>query len=640
MRRNPLPWLGALLALYLLLPFVGLVSQVATSHGTGFGAPGLEGALAVSLVTASCTTLLCAVLGVPLAYCLARSESRLAAVVGAIVLLPLALPPLMAGILLVSVIGPNTALGALSGGRLTDSLAGIVLAQTFVAAPFTIVAARSAFAALDPALLEVASTLGMGNWSRFTRVAVPAATRGVGAGLLLTWLRAFGEFGATIVVAYHPYSLPVLTYVRFGGFGLTQAMAPTILALGAAAVVLGVARLSFPRRRSAVAAPPIAPAVAGSSGTLWFRLDYRLGTFRLCVAHHATSRNLAVLGPSGAGKTTLLRCLAGLAGEHVGTVLLGTRALSDLPAAERRIGYVPQLPSLLPRRSVWQQVTLGSGVDPGLAAYWIGRLGLHDHERAMAEELSGGQRQRVALARALARGPELLLLDEPFSSLDVPVRRQLQRELSLLLKEAGIASVLVTHDPEEAALLGRELLVVDGGRLAQAGPAAVVFRHPATVEVAHLLGIANVHNGRVTAPEVIETGGTRLQLTGATLPPVGTEIIWGIRPEHVAFSFDTGMCAHEALVVDAADLGSALELRVLLGGALELLVRLPPLELPMPATPCSVGLPPAAFMIWPAGRAVPASAQHRVASPISVATPTAGHYLLPGHRSGEPSIST
>lgn len=613
--KSPLPWLGALLVLYLLLPFVGLASRLATGQGTGFGVPGLGAALSVSVVTASCTTAICALLGVPLAYVLGRSHSRLAGVVSVAVLFPLVIPPLMAGILLVSVIGPNTALGSLFDGRLTDSLAGIVLAQTFVAAPFTIVAARSAFAALDPSLLEVASTQGLHSWQRFTRVAIPAGATGIGAGLLLSWLRAFGEFGATIIVAYHPYSLPVFTYVQFGGYGLAEAIAPTLLAVAAAGVVIILSRVisrgPLPRQsspRHAASSPPVPRA--RPVGALNVHVDCHVGTFHLRMAHAARNRHLAVLGSSGAGKTTLLRCLAGLAGDDVGTVALGDLVLSNLPAEERLVGYVPQEATLLPRRCLWRQVTLGHDVDPRLAAHWIDRLALGGMEDRMPDQLSGGQRQRTALARALAREPNLLLLDEPFGSLDVPLRRQLQRDLRLLLRTGNLNSVIVTHDPEEAALLADELLVIDGGHLLQAGPTREVFGRPATPVVAQVLGVANLHQGRVIAPDAIETDGAILEVAAHTLPPPGTDIEWSISPEHIALSFDTEWpLAHQAVVLDAIDLGTGVELRVATH-RLELVLRQTPMLPPASGTRCSLYLPPESLQVWPIDdsriRAVPA----------------------------------
>ncbi len=586
--------------LYLFLPLVGLATELGSDRASGFRAPGLGSALGVSFLTATCTTAICAVFGVPLAYRLAHARGPLAGVVGGVVLLPLALPPLMAGILLVSVIGPNTGLGQLFGGRLTDTMAGIVLAQTFVAAPFTIVAARSAFATVEPALMDVAATSGMGSWLRFSRVALPAAARGVGAGLLLTWLRAFGEFGATVIVAYHPYSLPVFTYVRFGGFGLAQAMAPTVTALAVGGAVLAVTRVRPPpRKRAEGVAPATAPIAGHRAEPVSFRLDQRLGTFHLHLAHAATSPRLALLGPSGAGKTSTLRCIAGLAGPRTGEVRLGSRSLGAVPCEHRRLGYVPQEPSLVPNRSLWHQVTFGPDAQPGLASYWIERLGLRGLEDRTPGELSGGQRHRVALARALARAPQLLLLDEPFAQLDVPVRSQLRRELRRVLHEGACASVLVTHDPEEAALLADEILVIDDGHLLQAGASAEVFAHPATPSVARLLGIANIHRGRVCAPGVIDTGGVLLRAPDATPLAVGTAVRWCIRSEQLRVSFARGGCGpgHEAVVVDAADLGTSVEVRVV-AGDVELLARVPS-GVPAPGTPCTVEIDPEHIKAWP-----------------------------------------
>ncbi|MGH9073612.1 MAG: molybdate ABC transporter permease subunit, partial [Acidimicrobiales bacterium] len=236
--RGPLPWLGGLLALYLLVPIAALLPRLGHAR---FGAPGLGAALGVSALTATISSALIALGGIPLAYLLSRARGRAAHVLGVAVQLPLALPPLMSGILLIEVVGPYTPLGRALGGRLTDTLAGIVLAQTFVAAPFLIVSARSAFATIDPALTDVAATLGHRHWARFTRVSLPLAAPGIRAGLLLSWLRAFGEFGATIILAYHPYSLPVFTFVQFTGTGLQATLAPTAVALGAAGAVLVLA---------------------------------------------------------------------------------------------------------------------------------------------------------------------------------------------------------------------------------------------------------------------------------------------------------------------------------------------------------------------------------------------------------------
>ncbi|MCW3018693.1 MAG: transporter related, partial [Solirubrobacterales bacterium] len=348
---SPLPWLGGLLALYLLAPIVAFVVRLA---GGATAAPGLGAALATSLETATISAVVITLLGTPLAYLMARTHGVVSRLALAMVALPLALPALMSGILLLYVVGPFTILGELFDGKLTDTRAGIVLAQIFVSAPFLIIAARAAFAAVDPALEEVAATLGHGRFARFARVAVPAALPGIGAGILLTWLRAFAEFGATVILAYHPFSLPVFTFVQFDETGLPGTMLPVAAALGVALVVLVLAGARPPRRRrgGVLALTPV-PVAASSPPSLDFALHRRVGGFSLEIAHHARGPRLAVLGASGAGKTMTLRLLAGLLASEGGHIRSGSRALEQLPAERRGIGYVPQHPALLPRRTVW-----------------------------------------------------------------------------------------------------------------------------------------------------------------------------------------------------------------------------------------------------------------------------------------------
>ncbi|MGA2472608.1 MAG: ABC transporter permease subunit, partial [Acidimicrobiales bacterium] len=179
--RTPLPWLGGLLALYLVIPVAAFVVRFAQNPKSGFAAPGLFPALYVSVVGASIALGIVAILGVPLAYVLARSHGRIASVVDVVVQIPLALPPLISGILLIYIIGPYTILGRLFDGRLTESMAGVVIAMSFVSAPFLIVTARAAFEAVDQGLLDVASSLGHSDLARFWRVAIPVAGGGIRA---------------------------------------------------------------------------------------------------------------------------------------------------------------------------------------------------------------------------------------------------------------------------------------------------------------------------------------------------------------------------------------------------------------------------------------------------------------------------
>jgi molybdate transport system permease protein len=594
-RGRPLLWLAGLLVIYLIGPIAFFFVRLVPA-GVVFDQPQLFSALENSLVTASISTGLIALFGVPLAYLLAHARSRVAALVGLAIQLPLALPPLVSGILLIYVVGPYTALGRVFGGRLTDSLAGIVAAQIFVAAPFLIVAARSAFAAVDPALVAVAATLGHNGLSRFLRVSLPVAAPGIRAGLLLSWLRAFGEFGATVILAYHPYTLPVYTFAQFSSTGLTATQAPVALALIAAFGVLVLANLRMPRwRAQSIDRPKPAPPYRHQAPMLAFDLTAHLATFSLHIQHAAHSRHLALLGASGAGKSLTLQLLAGVAQPDYGHIQCGAQPLTHLAPEQRAIGYVPQHSSLLPGLNVWQQVNFGVGADPGVASYWLARLRLDGLEARYPEQLSGGQQRRVALARALARNPRILLLDEPFSALDAPVRDGLRRELRALQQEVGLTTVLVTHDPEEAALLADEVLVLDAGRVLQAGSRAAVFTRPNSPTVARLLGIRNHHSGQVTGAGRIVTAGIELRVAAQKFAP-GTPVAWCLRAEQVQLT-DKG--AYAATVVDIVDLGASWEAIVRLAKGLELSLRTLHAEGLAPGAPCRLELPPEAISVWP-----------------------------------------
>lgn len=561
-RSGPLALLGALLALYLAVPVVAFLIRLAGSDQRGFGESGLIDAARTSGISATISASIVAILGIPLAHWLAHSQGLLHRIAGVLVQLPLALPPVMSGIVLVYVVGPYTWLGELFDGRLTESIAGVVIAQTFVAAPFLIIAARSAFEAVDPQLDDVAATLGHHRLARFVRVDLRIAAPAIRAGLLLTWLRALGEYGATVLLAYHPYTLPVFTYVQFSSTGIPTTQAPTAVALAVAAVVLLLAGFRMPRalrtrlRREAPAVEPVAPS-AIDARPVSFEIDTQVGGFHLQVAHAAHSPRIAVLGASGAGKSLLLRSLAGLLGSGVGAVRLGDDRLDDVPVEQRRLGYVPQLHGLFPDRTAWQQATFGTHADPGVAAWWLERLQLHGLQDRLPQELSGGQRQRVVLAAALAGSPRLLLLDEPFSALDSPVRQELTALLRRLQRRDSLATVLVTHDPVEAAMLADELVVIDQGRVAQAGTVREVFDAPASPRVARLLGLVNVRRGEMAADGVLIADGAHIA-TASELP-TGTPVTWCVRPECVVVGH-TG--EHEVTVADVADLGSELRLEV------------------------------------------------------------------------------
>lgn len=236
--------LGAVLLAYYLLPVVSLV--VARPPGAVLSALTSDRVLSAagtSLATATTSTTVAVVFGLPLAYWLARTESWLRKPVLAVTVLPLVVPPVVAGMVLLTVIGPSTPLGGVAadlGVPLTRSVVAVVLAQTFVASPFVVVTARAALAEVDPAMEEASRSLGEGRLSTIRRVTLPLAWPGILAGVTLAFARALGEFGATITLAYYPRTLPVEIWVSFTTRGIDAAFPVAVVLLLVSLLALAV----------------------------------------------------------------------------------------------------------------------------------------------------------------------------------------------------------------------------------------------------------------------------------------------------------------------------------------------------------------------------------------------------------------
>ncbi len=226
--------LGAFILVYFALPFVAFLSRTgATNVLAGLSTPEARTAIRNSLVTAPISTLIATVFGVPLAYVLARASFFGKRAVEALVILPLVVPPVVGGAMLLTAVGRFTPIGAFAaavGVPLTDSLFGVILAQTFVAAPFVIITARAGFGAIDERLEQASRSLGYGPLSTFWNVSVPMARGAIVAGIVLTFARAIGEFGATMMVAYNPRTMPTRIWVDFIAGGI-DAIVPLGLAL-------------------------------------------------------------------------------------------------------------------------------------------------------------------------------------------------------------------------------------------------------------------------------------------------------------------------------------------------------------------------------------------------------------------------
>ena len=214
---------------------------------------------------------------------------------------------------------------------------------------------------------------------------------------------------------------------------------------------------------------------------------------------------LALLGPSGSGKTTLLRIIAGLEVQDSGTVLYQDEDVSGARVRDRNVGFVFQHYALFRHMSVFENIAFGLRVRHWPKARVKERvhellrlIQLEGLERSLPSQLSGGQRQRVALARALAVQPKVLLLDEPFGALDAKVRQELRQWLRRLHEEIHVTSVFVTHDQEEAFEVADRVVIMNKGRIEQAGTPQEIFEQPANPFVMDFLGNVNVFHGRVS----------------------------------------------------------------------------------------------------------------------------------------------
>jgi iron(III) transport system ATP-binding protein len=249
---------------------------------------------------------------------------------------------------------------------------------------------------------------------------------------------------------------------------------------------------------------------------------------------------VALLGPSGSGKTTLLRVLCGFERADAGTIEIDGRRVAGegqhLPAEQRHIGYVPQEGALFPHLTVAENIVFGLPRAQRRTRHRVAELlelvGLPEsYAKRAPQQLSGGQQQRVALARALAPSPGLVMLDEPFSSLDAALRIETREAVARALAAAGATAVLVTHDQAEALSLGHEVAVLWRGRLLQTAAPQTLYRRPVTRELAAFIGEAVLLPGTVAGGRAQCVLGTLPVVEGST--PANGDVDVMLRPEQI-----------------------------------------------------------------------------------------------------------
>lgn len=288
-----------------------------------------------------------------------------------------------------------------------------------------------------------------------------------------------------------------------------------------------------------------------------------------------------LLGPSGCGKTTLLRCIAGFEKQHQGKVWIkGVQASNSkyqLPVEQRQIGMVFQDYTLFPHLSVADNIAFALNNKDAIAVRQrldelVELLSLQKHINKYPHNLSGGEQQRVALARAMAPRPDVLLLDEPFASLDVELREQIARELRQILKQDRITTIMVSHNQLEAFAMADVIGVIDEGQLLQWDSAINLYHEPSSYQVANFIGESIFISGEVINDKEVSTEIGNIRSSTAHGVEQGKKVRVLIRPDDILHDDDSKMTAH---VRDKAFRGAAFLYTLELDSGVRLLSLVP-----------------------------------------------------------------
>lgn len=555
-------WLPATLALaMLILPLVGMASRVPWADlGPILSSAASTDALWLSLRTCLTSTVICLLVGTPLALIFARAAElprrpAWLTPLRTFVLVPLVMPPVVAGLALLTTFGRRGLLGSaleVAGIQIPFTTAAVILAQVFVSLPFLVTTVDSAARAAGSDLEHAAAGLGASRWVQFRRITLPVLGPSIVSGAALAFARSLGEFGATITFAGSlqgtTRTLPLEVYLQREqdpDSALALALLLILIALLVTALTTAIEAHSSRRfARTHDAEKPGDGDMRGNGGGLAGgagagdagagagagRADAGAGDvvgadseaepetrapvgfvleadvpergvrYRLEAKPGET---IALIGPNGSGKSTGIRLLAG--------DITSPTSRVERPDA---VGFLDQAPSLFPHMSVLDNVAFGprcAGVTKAKARERaraeLAAVGMAGLEQRNPRQLSGGQAQRVALARLLAVNPQLLLLDEPFAALDPTATAQLRAIVAR--RVTGITTLIVTHDIVDALTLADRVAVLEGGKLVAIAPMPEALSRPATAFVASFAGV-NMQFG-VMGAEGLVSGGVTFQ---------------------------------------------------------------------------------------------------------------------------------
>lgn len=292
-------------------------------------------------------------------------------------------------------------------------------------------------------------------------------------------------------------------------------------------------------------------------------LDFQISDVNLQVEH---GKMVALVGESGCGKTTILRMIAGLETPDKGTIFINDEKVFEnhslVKPNQRKVGMVFQDNALFPHLTVEKNIAFGIDKLPKKTqqeriAKYLKLVGLEDYGKRYPHELSGGQQQRVAISRSLAPEPSILLMDEPFSSLDGILKNRIRSEIKQILKEANITALFVTHDTQDALAVGDQMIVVRNGKILQDATPKHIFKHPVNEYVANMFGKTNLIKGTISN-NFIES-----EIGQIPFSKTGSNTTFSLRPEIFTIDF-TQKSTLKGIVKDIYYLGNSQEVDVLM----------------------------------------------------------------------------
>ena len=417
--------------------------------------------LYLSAKLATIATLILIAIAAPLAYLLTNSSWPGKSFVEALVNLPIALPPTVIGFYLLFILGPKGSVGmvweSLFGGPLLFTFTGIVIASIIYSLPFAIQPIKASFEKIDPRLKENAYVLGLSPAATFFRVIIPNSINGIAAAAILVFLHTMGAFGVVLMVGGS-----IAGETRVASIAIYEAVESMqyqkAWALSLAFIPISYCFLLLVNQLNEEIDMGLTAVL--KKKTRFFSIDVELSC--------PDGETLALIGPSGSGKTTIIRMLAGLVTPDEGRIVYRDRVFFDsargvnLSPQKRKLGYVFQDYSLFPHLTLYGNAAFAAQERRDVDSL-MGFFGLTALRERKPHEVSGGERQRCAVCQALARNPQLLLLDEPFSALDVVTRRLLRNELKKITEKRTFPVVYVTHDVTEALFIGNTVLPIVAG---------------------------------------------------------------------------------------------------------------------------------------------------------------------------------